>query len=112
MKPLVIYDNYEISDTSSFLNVRRIIFEINDNLFYTSDEKEKIEDITSMPDYIKEDWFNYNKTPLTTTHIDCIINLASKSPALGRNNKLHEETQILLHTLKSIRRDLIIREVK
>ena len=106
MKALVFFDNYEVVE-GNILNIRRMIFEYDGKFFFVADEVEKITDIMSMPDYIRIDWVNYNKYDLKASHIDYISNLVTKLPILV-DGKVNEDREIILQTLKSIRRDLAI----
>lgn len=111
MKVLLTYDKYDIVN-GDIMNIQRIIFESEGKLYYLSNDEEKIKDVMSSPDYIKLDWFKYNKIPLTIKHIDHISSLISERPILKPDGKIDENLQNLKQTLKSIRRDFVISEVK
>ena len=95
--------------------VSRLIIEMDDHLFWIEDSKDKIEDISKMPEYISRDWFNYNKKELKTRDIDFLIKIIEGSPCSSSNLKVLVEDeynrQEKIAQLKSIRRDLVIRQV-
>lgn len=107
------FDNYKvISYVSkydySFKVVTSVIIEDNrgDYLFIT-DDRDKIKDVLQMPYYIKEDWINYNKKSLNIKTINEHIKNLEENLIRDLNN-LHQKK---MDNLKSIRRDLIIKDI-
>ena len=84
------YENHWI------LGLTSIILEKDEVYFYLQEEKEKINDISNMPLYIKQDWINYNKHDLT-------LDIINKHIKYYKNED--EDMFILLMT---IRRDFIL----
>lgn len=76
-----------------------ILIEKDGKYFFLIDEVEKIFDVSQMPNYIKEDWINYNKKPLSLSLINEQIKKISND-----FDQFEEE----LSLLKSLRRNMII----
>ena len=78
---------------------------------------EKVKDVSQMPEYIKEDWINYNKKPLNIPVLNQMIKSYENQlkSGLERPFSLSEpsddELEDLISLLKSLRRDLIINKV-
>ena len=84
------YENHWI------LGLTSIILEKDNLYFFIQDEKEKINDVSKMPIYIKEDWINYNKNDLSLD----IIN---------RHIKYYKnDDEDMFNLLMTIRRDFIL----
>ena len=84
------YENHWI------LGLTSIILEKDNLYFFIQDEKEKINDVSKMPIYIKEDWINYNKNDLSLD----IIN---------RHIKYYKnDDEDMFNLLMIIRRDFIL----
>ncbi len=88
----------------TMVEMSTILIEKDDNFFYIYDERFKIEDVSRMPHYIKEDWINYNKKEANLKVIDVLISIYNKQT----NDDLFEE---LVSELKSIRRHLQIKKI-
>lgn len=86
-----------------------IIFEDSGDYFYIKDDVDKIDDVSRMPQYIKEDWLNYNKKLLNIS----VINKQIKSLEiiLEKRRPYDPKDEDTLAELKSIRRDLIIKGI-
>lgn len=78
-------------------------------IFYIEDDIEKIEDVSSMPNYIKEDWINYNKKELSDKFIDEQIGFLIKEVKL--NQSMYLEYEEMIQKLKSIKRELKIKKI-
>jgi len=114
-------------DKSEIKNIMLILAEI-DNCYYYLEEwdeyeyicdndkinkeewDEKIFDISQMPNYIKMDWLNYNKKPLSLKLLNKQVKnlltlLSHQSDDVKKINQLEEE----IYLIKSLRRDLIIK---
>ena len=97
----------------TMIDVATIIIRNNDEFFYIQDDIEKIIDVSSMPNYIKEDWINYNKKDLTISivdqHIIKYVDLRdSQSPFLEVSSETYDD---VISELQSIKRDLIINKI-
>lgn len=99
-------------EVNPFSKISTIIIENNSgDYFCIKDEYDKIIDVTKMPNYIIKDWVNYNKKDLDIatlnkqikwfeSHLDDPVNLIES-----------EKTEETIKTLKSLRRDLIIKDI-
>lgn len=79
------------------------------HLFYIEDDIEKIEDVSSMPNYIKEDWLNYNKKELTEKFIDAQIQFLMRE--VKNHQTMYIEYNEMIQKLKSIKRELKIKKI-
>lgn len=85
-----------------------IIIEDRDDYYVIQDDREKIEDVSQMPNYIKEDWIKYNRKELTTQILDWhILDYIEKSNQQYPNEELLE----VVSKLKSIKRHQIIKKI-
>lgn len=76
--------------------------------FFIEEESDKLEDISKMPYYIKEDWINYNKKDLNLK----IINKHIQDSEIKLDKDILKPEDIEeINFLKSIRRDLIIKGI-
>ena len=101
----------------TLINNATVLIENSGDYFYIHDDIEKVKDVSQMPEYIKEDWINYNKKPLNIP----VLNQMIKSYENQLNSGLErpfslsepsdEELENLINLLKSLRRDLIINKV-
>ncbi len=100
------YNHQTIYEESS------LIFEKDGNYFFIFDENEKLQDVSQMPDYIKSDWINYNKTELSikeiNRHIKYYNSILENEKWVFSSYKECKEYEDLLSKLINIRRDLII----
>jgi hypothetical protein len=70
-----------------------------------------------MPEYIKEDWINYNKKPLNIPVLNQMIKSYENQLISGLERPFSltepsdDELEDLINVLKSLRRDLIINKV-
>lgn len=85
------------------IDMSTILIEKDDYVFYLYDETDKIDDVSRMPYYIKEDWVNYNKKESNILVIDAFIKEFSKL-----DSDLHDD---ILAELKSIRRNIQIKKI-
>ena len=79
-----------------------ILIEKDGEYFYLVEDCQKIFDISQMPNYIKEDWINYNKKSLS-------LSLLNEQIKKYTNDFCQFEEELSL--LKSLRRDLIIKGI-
>ena len=101
----------------TLINNATVLIENGGDYFYIHDDIEKVKDVSQMPEYIKEDWINYNKKPLNIP----VLNQMIKSYENQLNSDLErpfsltepsdDELEDLVNVLKSLRRDLIINKV-
>ena len=92
----------------TLINEATIIIEDGDDYYIIQDDREKIEDISQMPNYIKEDWIKYNRKELTSQILDWhITDYIDKSESQYPNKELSE----VISKLKSIKRHLIIKKI-
>jgi hypothetical protein len=101
----------------TLINNATVLIENSGDYFYIHDDIEKVKDVSQMPEYIKEDWINYNKKPLNIP----VLNQMIKSYENQLNSDLErpfsltepsdDELEDLINVLKSLRRDLIINKV-
>lgn len=103
-KPVHLSTRY---DHHTLINYATLITQnTSDDYFYFYDDIEKIIDVSLMPNYIKEDWLNYNKKELNIAVLNsCISNCIEKIDT----EPYSEENQKSLETLKLIRREHIIK---
>lgn len=114
-KLVSITTNYE---HHTLIEKASIIINNGDDYFYLHDDIEKIEDVSSMPHYIKEDWVKYNKKELDMITLNIHIKqyedrlksiIESKTLPFNLDNEKDLEETIQL--LKSLRRELIIKGI-
>ena len=93
----------------NLVNEATIIIEDGDEYYVIQDDREKIEDVSQMPNYIKEDWIKYNKKELTNQILDWhILKYTDDYEAQWPRDKEVEE---VLNLLKSIKRHQIIKKI-
>jgi hypothetical protein len=109
----------------TLIDIATIIIGNDDDYYFIEDDIEKVMDVSSMPNYIKEDWINYNKKDINQkvldNHIaiytDKIEKIEMQWPysippadlaAYAFNN---QEVQKVISILKSIKRNLIIKNI-
>lgn len=102
VSPWIHITTTEKYDHHSLNQILTILIEKDGQYFFLVDDVEKIFDVSQMPNYIKEDWINYNKKPLSLK----IINEQIKK--LTNDFELFEEE---LSLLKSLRREMIIKGI-
>lgn len=101
----------------TLINNATVLIENGGDYFYIHDDIEKVKDVSQMPEYIKEDWINYNKKPLNIPVLNQMIKSYENqlNSGLERPFSLSEpsddELEDLINLLKSLRRDLIINKV-
>jgi hypothetical protein len=96
-------DSYDHHTLEYYSNM--ILKDDNDVYFYVYDTYDKIRSIQSMPQYIQNDWFKYNRKELNITIINRHIGFLTK---LCDSEVGHVLYTGRLFLLKSIRRNLII----
>ncbi len=80
------------------------VFISRDNEYYfIHDELDKIRDVIGMPNYISDDWVNYNKKEVNEKILDKYIKEFSEVGLM--------ESQYIASELKSIKRNLIIKKI-
>lgn len=105
------YEHHTLIDNAT------VLIENSGDYFYIHDDIEKVKDVSQMPEYIKEDWINYNKKPLNIPVLNQMIKSYENQlkSGLERPFSLSEpsddELEDLVSLLKSLRRDLIINKV-
>jgi hypothetical protein len=87
------------TDHHTLDSILTILIEKDGEYHFIVEEQEKVFDISQMPNYIKEDWINYNKKSLS-------LSIMNKQIKKLTNDGDQFEEEITL--LKSLRRDLII----
>jgi hypothetical protein len=96
----------------TMIDVATVIIGSDGEFFYIHDDIEKIIDISCMPEYIKEDWINYNKKDLTIyiveEHIRKYVDLRDSEIYLEVANQTYDD---VISELQSIKRDLIIKKI-
>jgi hypothetical protein len=98
-------------DKSEIKNIMLILAKIEDCYYYLEEWDEKIFDISQMPNYIKQDWLNHNKKPLSlkllNKQVKNLLDLISRETGIDvkKISQLEEE----IYLLKSLRSDLIIK---
>jgi hypothetical protein len=96
----------------TMIDVATVIIGYNDYYFYIQEDIEKIIDVSCMPNYIKEDWVNYNKKDLTINiveeHIRKYVDLRDSEVYLEVTNQTYDD---VISELQSIKRDLIIKKI-
>lgn len=80
-------------------NYLTILIEKDGDYFFLVEEEQKIFDISQMPNYIKEDWINYNKKSLSLQLLNEQIKKLSND---------FDQFEDELSLLKSLRRNIII----
>lgn len=98
-------------DRNPFSKISTIIFEIGGDFFYIKDEFDKIKDVSNMPIYIVRDWVKYNKKDLDIATLNKQIRWFEAKLEDPVNSIEPEKTEETIKTLKSIRRDLIIKGI-
>lgn len=92
----------------TLINEATIIIEDNDDYFVIQDDREKIEDVSQMPNYIKEDWIKYNRKELTDQILDWhILDYINKSNSQYPNDDILD----IINKLRSIKRHQIIKKI-
>ena len=92
-----------IREHHSLVDMATIFISNGDDHYYLYDESDKIEDISKMPAYIKEDWVNYNKKDIDIVTIDHHIKKFSEIGLI--------ETNYISSELKRIKRDLTLKKI-
>jgi hypothetical protein len=92
-----------IFEHHTIIEMGTIFISNGDDHFYLYDEVEKMIDVTKMPNYISEDWVNYNKKELNIKILDKHI---KEFLEIGQT-----DAEFIANELKSIKRDLILRKL-
>jgi hypothetical protein len=101
----------------TLINNATVLIENSGDYFYIHDDIEKVKDVSQMPEYIKEDWINYNKKPLNIPVLNQMIKSYENQLISGLERPFSltepsdDELEDLINVLKSLRRDLIINKV-
>jgi hypothetical protein len=99
------YEHHTLIDNAT------VLIENGGDYFYIHDDIEKVKDVSQMPEYIKEDWINYNKKPLNISVLNQMIKNYEDQLNSAFLVKFDDEIEDLINLLKSLRRDLIINKV-
>ena len=104
--PWVIISQVSEYEHHTLTNIITVIVEYGGHYFYIKDDDLKLKDVSVMPNYIKEDWLNYNKKELGIA----VIHKQIKNLEIILENKrpYDPKDEEALTQLISIRRDLII----
>lgn len=93
----------------TMIEMATIIIGNDDDYYLIEDDIEKIMDVSSMPNYIKEDWIRYNKKELNQNildkHIKVYIDISDMQYPPD------EAIERTISTLKSIKRHLLIKKI-
>ena len=100
----------------TLIDVATIIIFKDDEYYFIQDDIEKVRDVSIMPQYIKEDWINYNRKELNmfviNKHIKEYESKLKKSVEFNSvKTDKERELEEKLNLLKSLRRDLIIKGI-
>lgn len=106
----------------TLIDIATIIIGNDEDYYVIEDDIEKVMDVSSMPHYIKEDWINYNKKDINQKVLDKHIAiytdkletqwLYSMPPeAFAAYEFNNQEIQKVISILKSIKRNLIIKNI-
>ena len=101
----------------TLINNATVLIENSGDYFYIHDDIETVKDVSQMPEYIKEDWINYNKKPLNIPVLNQMIKSYENQLISGLERPFSltepsdDELEDLINLLKSLRRDLIINKV-
>lgn len=95
--------SYFKTEHHTMIDMSTMFIEKNGEYFYLYDERDKIDDIQKMPNYIKEDWINYNRKDIDLRLIDEILKHFS--------GIYQDWAYDVVSELKSIRRDILIKKV-
>lgn len=104
-----------ISDYSELLIKKFVVFNKDGNLMYLYEESEKLDDVSKMPEYIREDFLNHNLKYLTLEVFNEFTSVifSEKSPYdskfLTKLEKIPSNDEIRI--IDGIRRDLKIKEI-
>jgi len=93
----------------SLIEMSTIIIGDDEDYYIIEEDIEKIMDVSSMPNYIKEDWINYNKKELNQKVIDKHIKIYTDKSDM--KYPPDEEIEKVISTLKSIKRHLLIKKI-
>lgn len=106
-KFVYLFDKYSNQTLINYATL--IIQNPSDDYFYLYDDYEKILDISIMPDYIKEDWLNYNKKELNISVLNACVKDCNKK--LDTIVNIEEESfyREKVELFKLLRRDLILK---
>ena len=89
-------------DNHTLAEIFTILIEKDGEYFFIVEECQKVFDISQMPIYIKEDWIKYNKKSLS-------LSLLNEQIKKFTNDFDQFEEELSL--LKSLRRDIIIKNI-
>lgn len=87
------------TDHHTLDSILTILIEKDGEYHFIVEEQEKVFDISQMPNYIKEDWINYNKKSLSLQLLNEQIKKLSND---------FDQFEDELSLLKSLRRNIII----
>jgi hypothetical protein len=101
-------------DFRTLENYASIIFEYEGQIVFIRDSVQKMEDVSQMPKYIKEDWIKNSKKNIGISELNKHVEfynkqLDSASSSIGFSPELKYEIEEYLTKILSIRRDLILK---
>jgi hypothetical protein len=91
------------------IEIATIIVGSDEDYYVIEDDVEKILDVSSMPNYIKEDWIKYNRKELNQNILDKHIKVYIDKSDM--QYPPDEEIERTISTLKSIKRHLLIKKI-
>ena len=114
LDPHTIISKISHYDFHTLENYASIIFEYESQIVFIRDSVQKLEDVSQMPQYIKEDWIKYNKKNIGISELNKHVEfynrqLESASTTIGFTPELQNEIEEYLTKILSIRRDLILK---
>lgn len=86
-----------------------IIIEIKDEYYILQDEYDKVFDVSKMPNYIKDDWINYNKKELSDKIL--IQHIKEYEDRYNWQYPPSEQLKETLDKLKTIKRNQTIQKI-
>lgn len=109
LDPYPIISRISHYDFHTLINFTSVIFEVDGNIFFINDDVQKLEDVSQMPDYIKQDWIKYNKKSISISEINKHIEFYNRQlQSESWTIDVEIEIENYLKSMIEIRRDLII----
>jgi hypothetical protein len=106
-KSIYLFTKY---DFHNLINYATLITQSPANdYFYFYEDVEKIIDVSMMPNYIKEDWLNYNKKELNISLLNAAVKDCQEKLEAIVNQEKETNYKNTLELFKSIRRELILK---
>ena len=108
-KSIYLFTKYDFHTLINYATI--IIQNPSDDYFYFYHDIEKIIDVSLMPNYIKEDWLNYNKKELNILVLNACIKDCQEKLEVVTNQEKERSYKKTLETFKSIRREIILKGI-